>query len=73
MAKKIDIGTRAGLLASLAEDPCSEDSCSASVHDCYPGQWTIHGPHHYEVTRQQWLGGGKEMLHCPGKTEATKL
>jgi len=73
MAKKIDIGDRAGLLASLAEDPCLDDSCSASTHACYPGQWTVHGPHQYEVIRQKWMGGGTEMLHCPGKTEATKL
>lgn len=68
--KKIDIGTREGLLASLAEDSCSDRACTASVHDCYAGQWTVHKPHHYEVTRQKWMGGGVEILHCPGKTES---
>lgn len=71
--KKIDIGTREGLLASLAQDPCVSDCTADAEHLCYEGQWTIHGPHHYEVTRQKWRGGGVEILHCPGKTEATKL
>lgn len=70
---KIDIGTRAGLLASLAEDSCADVTCPARTEDCYAGQWTIHGPHHFEVTRQKWMGGGVEVIHCPGKTEATKL
>jgi len=42
-------------------------------HDCYEGQWTLHGPHDYEVRVQNWLGGGTAIVHCPGKTESTVL
>lgn len=42
-------------------------------HDCYAGQWALHGPHDFELRVQKWLGGGSVMVHCPGKTEATVL
>jgi hypothetical protein len=42
-------------------------------HPCYEGQWTIHGQHDYEVRVQNWLGGGKATVHCPGKTADTVL
>lgn len=57
----------------LASDPCTDDGCTNRQYPCYHGQWTVHGPHHYLVHRQAWRGGGTELLHCPGKTEQTKL
>lgn len=69
-------------------DPGAEHDCRATYRDggtgeraerlsgdspCYEGQWTLHGPHDYEVRVQNWLGGGTAITHCPGKTEATVL
>lgn len=60
------------LMATLSERPCV-GACEAPVEDCYAGQWTVHGPHHFEVHLMAWKGGGVELRHCPGKTERTKL
>jgi hypothetical protein len=45
----------------------------AKPQPCYGGQWTVHEAHDYEVHVQNWLGGGQEIVHCPGKTAETIL
>lgn len=70
----MDISSREKLLQSLAENPCDgPEECEAAQEPCYAGQWTVHSPHHYEVHRMAWRGGGTEMIHCPGKTKETVL
>ena len=61
---------RLGLPEPDAEHACRADGAEQA---CYAGQWTIHGPHDFEVERAAWRGGGKHHLHCPGKTQETLL
>lgn len=61
------------IIAKMTASPCSDESCLLSQGNCYEGQWTVHPPHHYEILRQEFHGGGTRIIHCPGKTEETKL
>lgn len=63
------------ILKQIQEFPCKPAECRQTdgEHTCYAGQWTVHGPHDYEVRRQAWRGGGTGWIHCAGKTEATKI
>lgn len=60
--------------AELEKNTCSDPAgCVEKREPCYIGQWTVHGPHHYELRRQLHLGGGTIQVHCNGKTAETKL
>lgn len=58
---------------AIQPGPTEREDHLSRPDPCYNGQWTIHGPHDYEVRVQNWLGGGTAIVHCPGKTEATVL
>jgi hypothetical protein len=45
----------------------------AGPHPCYDGQWTVHPAHSYTLHVANWLGGGEEMVRCPGVTAETTI
>jgi len=67
--------TREEFIQKLQAKAATHTECRADdgEHACYDGQWTLHGPHDYEVLRANWRGGGKGIVHCPGKTPETVL
>lgn len=67
--------TREEFIRHLEAKAASHIECRADDGEgaCYDGQWTLHGPHDYEVRKANWRGGGKGTIHCPGKTPDTIL
>jgi len=68
-----DCRTSNGVLIARAKDLCEDSACTGEVESCYGGQWTIHPAHDYTILLQNYLGGGKRKIHCPGKTSETVL
>lgn len=58
---------------AVQDGPSEREQHLSRPHPCYNGQWTIHGPHDFQVHVTNWLGGGDATVHCPGKTPATVL
>ena len=58
---------------AVQDGPTERQQHLSRPHPCYGGQWTIHGPHDFQVQVQNWLGGGNALVHCPGKTQETLL
>jgi hypothetical protein len=67
--------TREEFVQQLQAKSAGHTECRADdgEHACYDGQWTVHGGHDYEVLKPNWRGGGKGIIHCPGKTPDTIL
>ena len=67
--------TREEFVQQLQSKSAGHTECRADDGEspCYDGQWTLHGPHDYEVLKANRRGGGKGIIHCPGKTPDTIL